>query len=81
MGTNIDFTKLNCSGGCRMDKAKFVFEQIIRDNEAALNLMIAEDIELTNWINLMLVPYLADRQSKGDLEAGDLLYDLNNFVL
>jgi hypothetical protein len=43
--------------------------------------MIAEDIELTNWINLMLVPYLADRQSKGDLEAGDLLYDLNNFVL
>lgn len=76
----VPIQKLECSTGCQMDRIKFLAEQQFLDMNDILNNLQTEHIELCNILEYRLIPVLMDYANSGDLEARDLLIDLNTFL-
>lgn len=79
MGT--DFKRLECTGGCCLEKVKHLAEQVFRQQDDMMNIAMAENIELGNFVGDFILPYLENRAESGDLAAMDLLLDLSQMVV
>lgn len=79
MGT--DFRRLECTGGCCLEKMKHLTEQIFHEQDDLLNTAMAENIELGNFVGDKVLPYLENRAVAGDWAAQDLLVDLSQLVV
>lgn len=76
----VPIQKLECTTGCQMDRIKFLAEQQFLDMNDMLNNLQTEHIELCNILEYRLVPILMDYARSGDLDARDLLIELNTFL-
>ena len=78
MSTN--FERLSCDKGCCLDRAKFIAEQVFKEQDTMYNLLAEENIELGNFVVDEVMPYLEARSSSQDHRAQDLLIALNHLL-
>lgn len=78
---NTDFSRLECSKGCCLEKVKHLAEQVYRQQDDIMNIAMAENIELGNYVGDYILPYLERQAERGDLNAMDLLIDLSQMVV
>lgn len=70
---------LNCNTGCQLDRMKFLYEQQFLDMNDMLNNLQTEHLELCNYIETQLIPYL-EYYAPNDPAALDLLIEMKTFV-
>lgn len=70
---------LNCNTGCQLDRMKFLYEQQFLDMNDVLNNLQTEHIELCNYIEAVLIPYL-EYAAQVDEEASYILKEIYSFV-
>ena len=76
----VPIQKLECSSGCQLDRIKFLAEQQYLDMNDMLNNLQTEHLELCNFLEFKVLPYLVDYAHAGDVEARDILIELNTFL-
>lgn len=70
---------LNCNTGCQLDRMKFLYEQQFLDMNDMLNNLQNEHLELCNYIEKYLIPFL-EYYSYEDEEASLILKEIYTFV-
>jgi len=75
-----DFTRLNCTKGCCLDKVKFLAEKVFNEQDDMYNNLAEENIELGNFVVDHIMPYLEARSQSSDHRAQDLLIELMHLL-
>lgn len=70
---------LNCNSGCQLDRMKFLYEQQFLDMNDMLNNLQTEHIELCNYLEGVLIPFLEYYADKDD-EANYILREIYTYL-